>query len=221
MKKRLLFLPFLFCIVSLVAQTNYYFKAGVAFPKYSSEIMLGDNSSFFIYPEAGATFNLNRRTNFSSGLGFKTFIFKDVGGVTGMGGYIDDNGDSIVTYTNAGTTKERTILFNVAVPLYFTYNFDLRYSRSNFFLAFDLGFEPTMNVYSKMSTSNEGKVDVNFFSSNLIFGTRVGKTISNSWTRSSEMEVGFRYCYALQDLTKFPQFGADVFQLMLGLTFGR
>jgi hypothetical protein len=220
MKKRLLFLPFLFCIASLVAQTNYYFKAGVAFPKYSSEIMLGDNSSFFIYPEAGATFNLNRRTNFSSGLGFKTFIFKD----TILSDKIEvrvENGDT--TYTSLKSSSvERTILFNLAVPLYFTYNFDLRYSRSNFFLAFDLGLEPTINVYSKMSTPNKMRgVDVNILSSNIIFGTRVGKTISNSWTRSSEMEVGFRYCYALQDLTKFPQFGADVFQLMLGLTFGR
>jgi hypothetical protein len=214
MKKLLLFFAFLFCITSSFSQSNYYVKGGVALPKFSSDIMLGDNSSFFIYPEVGATFKVNRRLNFNAGVGIKTFIFKDEGFVTGMKVTVV-NGDT--TYTpNSGTSTERTILLNVAVPLYLTYNFDLRYSRTNLFLAFDFGYEPGLDFALRKSTQNQN-IDLNLFTSNIIFGVRVGRTIS----RYREIEAGFRYCYGLQDLTKFPQFGADVFQLMLGMTFER
>lgn len=219
MKKHLLVLILtLFC--SLVqAQISYTVKAGVAFPKIDGEIFLGDNTLVAIYPEVGVISEINNRVFFSAGLGFKTIASTITGDGSASGGIITPEGDTITTYSTSGAVEDKTTLIYLSVPLYFSYVFDSRYSRSNRYLAFDLGCQPNVNIYSKLS-QQASNLTLNPFVFDLIFGVRVGKTL----LRSREIELGFRYCYALNGITKklsgWP-ISANAVILSVGINFMR
>lgn len=219
MKKILLLSLLFFVVASSQAQTLYSFKAGAAFPKIEGGIFLGDNPLISIYPEAGASFKINNRVSFSGGLGIKTIASSITGiGSTTSGGY-DAYGNPIVTSTTTTEVKDKTTLIYLSVPLYLSYIFDSRYSRNNLFLAFDFGYQPNINIYSKLGQQSTN-LDLNPFVSDVIFGIRVGRTIS----RYQEVELGFRYCFAINDLTKklsgWPV-TANVILLTLGINIMR
>ena len=175
------------------------------------------------YPEIGGLHRFNNRLTVSVGLGVKTITNYEVYGASSAGGIITESGDTITLYSSSGDSKIRYIFSYLAVPVYLSYVFDSRYSRNNWYLALDFGLQPNVNVAANkyIKELDTQKIpNVNALNNDVVFGCRVGKTISRNWSRDIELELAFRYCYSLTDLTEDGRFGrSDAVIIALGLNF--
>ncbi len=217
MKKTLLSLFLIVACSVAYSQITYNVKAGILYPRLST-IFLGDEKISF-YPEVGATFKINQRACFSAGLGLKSIVATQEDGTGTIDKYgTNASGDTIFLGSTPITESVKSTLTYLSIPLYFSYVFDSRYSRSNRYVAFDLGLQPNINVFSKIEGNlSFDKEDVNPFVADIIFGIRVGATM----LRDREVEFGFRYCRGLQDLVDGLELMSDAVALTVGMNFNR